>query len=74
LSVCRSSAEDEVALLKKLIVIAVVSGIIATAMRRGLRGGRVRPADPGPAGDDVQRWENEGGAVTHGETRASAGL
>ena len=54
-------------MLKKLIVIAVVSGFIATALRGRSWFARLRPADPRSAAADVQRWEDEGGAVSGGE-------
>jgi len=45
--------------VKKLFLIALASAVIATALRAWMR----RGADAQPTPDDVQRWEDEGGAV-----------
>lgn len=56
--------------LKRLIAIAFVAGVIAAALRARSRRAGVRIASPPPIPDDVERWENEGGAVVDGESQA----
>lgn len=56
--------------LKKLIVIAAVSAVVATLLRGWLRSGE-RVASRPPAGD-LSRWEDEGGAVVAGQSQPSA--
>jgi hypothetical protein len=60
--------------VKKLFLVALASAVIATALRAWMRRSDDHGADPQPTGDDVQRWEDEGGAVADEEAQISVAL
>jgi hypothetical protein len=59
----------DAASLKRLIVVAAASALAATVLRGWLRRGD-RVASRPPAGD-LNRWEDEGGALVAGQSQPS---